>query len=203
MELDISSLHPTKLYYHLIRTIVPRPIAWVSTVSSAGVLNLAPFSFFCGVGSRPPTLLFCPANRRDGTPKDSLANSLARQEFVVNMVPHALAQQMQVTARELPPEDSEFELADLETAASVVVSVPRVRLSPVSFECRLLQHLPLGDGPGGANIVIGRIVHMHIDDAVLNNDGFADPDLLDLIGRLGGNDYCRTTERFELGSEGR
>lgn len=103
MELDISSLHPTKLYYHLIRTIVPRPIAWVSTVSSAGVLNLAPFSFFCGVGSRPPTLLFCPANRRDGTPKDSLANSLARQEFVVNMVPHALAQQMQLTARELPP----------------------------------------------------------------------------------------------------
>ncbi len=199
MELDISSLHPTKLYHHLIRTIVPRPIAWVSTVSSAGVLNLAPFSFFCGVGSRPPTLLFCPANRRDGTPKDSLANTLTRQEFVVNMVPYSLTQQMQLTASELPPEDSEFELAHLETAASVVVSVPRVRLSPVSFECRLLQHLPLGDGPGGANIVIGRIVHMHIDDAVLNSDGFADPELLDLVGRLGGTLYCRIRDRFDLG----
>ena len=199
MDLDTTQLHPNKLYLHLVRTIVPRPIAWVSTVSPMGVLNLAPYSFFCGVGSRPPTLLFCPANRRDGSPKDSLANALAREEFVVNMVPHALAREMQLTSSELPPEESEFELAGLEAADSVVVGVPRVRRAPVSFECRLLQHLALGDGPGGANIVIGRIVHMHIDDSVLDDTGFADPELLDLIGRLGGTEYCRIRDRFDLG----
>ncbi|MFN5196407.1 MAG: flavin reductase family protein [Planctomyces sp.] len=199
MDLDPEQLHPNKLYLHLVRTIMPRPIAWVSTVSPTGVLNLAPYSFFCGVGSRPPTLLFCPANRRDGSPKDSLANTLAREEFVVNMVPYSLAREMQLTSSELSPEESEFELAGLDTADSVVVSVPRVRLSPVSFECRLLQHLALGAGPGGANIVIGRIVHMHIDDAALNDTGFADPELLDLVGRLGGTEYCRIRDRFDLG----
>ncbi|MFN9234063.1 MAG: flavin reductase family protein [Planctomyces sp.] len=199
MDLDPGQLHPNKLYLHLVRTIMPRPIAWVSTVSPTGVLNLAPYSFFCGVGSRPPTLLFCPANRRDGSPKDSLANTLAREEFVVNMVPYSLAREMQLTSSELSPEASELELAGLDTADSVVVSVPRVRLSPVSFECRLLQHLALGAGPGGANIVIGRIVHMHIDDAALNDTGFADPELLDLVGRLGGTEYCRIRDRFDLG----
>lgn len=199
MDLDTAQLHPNKLYLHLVRTIMPRPIAWVSTVSPTGILNLAPYSFFCGVGSRPPTLLFCPANRRDGSPKDSLANTLAQREFVVNMVPFSLAREMQLTSAELAPEESEFELAGLETAASTVVSVPRVRRAPVSFECRLLQHLALGEGPGGANIVIGHIVHIHIDDHVLNDSGFADPELLDLIGRLGGTEYCRTRDRFDLG----
>ncbi|MFM7869855.1 MAG: flavin reductase family protein, partial [Planctomycetaceae bacterium] len=112
---------------------------------------------------------------------------------------YSLAREMQLTSSELAPDESEFELAGLDTAQSVMVSVPRVRLSPVSFECRLLQHLALGDGPGGANIVIGRIVHMHIDDGVLNDSGFADPELLDLIGRLGGTEYCRTRDRFDLG----
>lgn len=196
--LDPRSLTPATLYQHLIRLILPRPIAWVSTLSPSGVPNLAPFSFFTGVGSVPPTLAFCPANRRDGRPKDTLANLLAQGEFVVNLVPFALVGQMNQSAAELEPEQSEFLHAGLETAPSTVVQPPRVRLSPASLECRLLQHLPLGTGPGGANLVVGEIVHMHLDPDILDHRGLPDPARLDLVGRLGGQQYCRTSDSFEL-----
>ena len=164
------------MYQHLLHIIVPRPIAWVSTVSLSGVTNLAPFSFFTGVGAKPPSVVFCPSNRRDGTPKDSLKNILDTGEFVINVVPFRLA----------------------EAVPSSIVKPPRVQASPVSLECTLMHHLALAPGPGGANIVVGKIVHLHLDDAVLDHAGWADPGLLDLIGRLGGASYCRTTDRFDL-----
>ncbi|MFO1001494.1 MAG: flavin reductase family protein [Planctomycetaceae bacterium] len=198
MEINVSSARASSIYQHLIRVIAPRPIAWVSTASAAGVTNLAPFSFFTGVGSRPPSVLFCPANRRDGGPKDTLKNILATQEFVINVVPYRLAEAMNLSSAELPAEESEFELTGLQSSKSVVVKAPGVSSSPIRMECRLLQHLALDDGPGGANIVLGEIVHMHLDDDVLDSTGYADPVLLDLIGRLGGASYCRTTEQFEL-----
>lgn len=198
MEINLSTARASAIYQHLIRVIAPRPIAWVSTVSATGVRNLAPFSFFTGVGSRPPSVLFCPANRRDGGPKDTLKNILATQEFVINVVPYRLAEAMNLSSAELPSEESEFELTGLQISESAVVKAPGVSSSPVRMECRLLQHLALDDGPGGANIVLGEIVHMHLDDSVLDSTGYADPVLLDLIGRLGGAAYCRTTEQFEL-----
>jgi flavin reductase (DIM6/NTAB) family NADH-FMN oxidoreductase RutF len=198
MEINLSTARASSIYQHLIRVIAPRPIAWVSTVSATGVTNLAPFSFFTGVGSRPPSVLFCPANRRDGGPKDTLKNILATREFVINVVPYRLADAMNLSSAELPSEESEFELTGLQISESAVVKAPGVSSSPIRMECRLLQHLALDDGPGGANIVLGEIVHMHLDDNVLDSTGYADPVLLDLIGRLGGAAYCRTTEQFEL-----
>ena len=198
MEINLSTARASSIYQHLIRVIAPRPIAWVSTVSATGVTNLAPFSFFTGVGSRPPSVLFCPANRRDGGPKDTLKNILQTQEFVINVVPYRLAEAMNLSSAELPSEESEFELTGLQISESAVVKAPGVSSSPVRMECRLLQHLALDDGPGGANIVLGEIVHMHLDDNVLDSTGYADPLLLDLVGRLGGAAYCRTTEQFEL-----
>ena len=198
MNIDPAQISASSLYQHLIRIIAPRPIAWVSTISSTGVTNLAPFSFFTGVGAKPPSIVFCPSNRRDGTPKDSLKNILDTDEFVINVVPFLLAEAMNLSSAELPPDESEFELTGIETAASSIVRPPRVRASPVSLECRLMHYLPLAPGPGGANIVVGKIVHLHLDDAVLDDAGWADPGLLDLIGRLGGASYCRTTDRFDL-----
>lgn len=198
MEINLSTARASSIYQHLIRVIAPRPIAWVSTVSATGVTNLAPFSFFTGVGSRPPSVLFCPANRRDGGPKDTLKNILATREFVINVVPYRLADAMNLSSAELPSEESEFELTGLQISESAVVKAPGVSSSPIRMECRLLQHLALDDGPGGANIVLGEIVHMHLADNVLDSTGYADPVLLDLIGRLGGAAYCRTTEQFEL-----
>lgn len=197
-SLDPRSLPPATLYQHLIRLIMPRPIAWVSTVSLADIPNLAPFSFFTGVGSIPPTLAFCPANRRDGRPKDTLANILAQGEFVVNLVPFALTGAMNLSATELDPEHSEFLHANVETAPSAVVRPPRVQRSPASLECRLLHHLPLGAGPGGANLVVGEILHLHLDPDILDQRGLPDPARLDLVGRLGGQLYCRTRDAFEL-----
>ncbi len=198
MELPIQELRASIVYQHLVRLIVPRPIAWVSTLSSEGVSNLAPFSFFTGVGSRPPTLLFCPANRLSGQPKDTLRNIRESGEFVVNMVPESLAGSMNDTAAELPEDESEFVAFGVRQASSVVVGVPRVAESPVSIECRLWQEIAVGTGPGGANIVIGEIVHAYICDSVLDEFGFADSRQLGLIGRMGGASYARTQDTFDL-----
>jgi flavin reductase (DIM6/NTAB) family NADH-FMN oxidoreductase RutF len=198
MNLDPDNVSASTMYQHLIRIIAPRPIAWVSTVSSSGTANLAPFSFFTGAGSRPPSVVFCPANRRDGTPKDSLRNILDTKQFVINVVPYHLADAMNLSSAELPSGESEFEFTGILTAPSRIVTPPRVAASPVSLECTLIQHLALASGPGAANIVVGRIVHLHLDDRILDDAGWADAGLLDLVGRLGGSSYCRTTERFDL-----
>jgi flavin reductase (DIM6/NTAB) family NADH-FMN oxidoreductase RutF len=117
---------------------------------------------------------------------------------VINVVPFCLAEAMNLSSAELPPNESEFELTGIETAASSIVKPPRVLASPVNLECTLMHHLPLAPGPGGANLVVGKIVQLHLDDAVLDHTGLADPGLLDLVGRLGGTSYCRTTNRFDL-----
>lgn len=198
MDVNAATARASSIYQHLIRVIAPRPIAWVSTVSCSGVFNLAPFSFFTGVGSRPPSLLFCPSNRRDGSHKDTLRNILETGEFVTNVVSFALAAAMNQSSSELPMDESEFELTGLEASTSVKVKAPGVASSPVRLECQLMQHLSLDDGPGGANIVVGRVVHMFIDDSVLDSSGYADSQLLNLVGRLGGTSYCRTTALFDL-----
>lgn len=204
MELDPASLSQPDRYKLLIGGIVPRPIAFVSSQAPDGKLNLAPFSFFAGVASVPMTLLFCPANGPDGTPKDTLRNVMPRDEggvgeFVVNVAVEAYERQMAACAEPLPYGESEFELSGLTTTASKMVSVPRVAESPLSFECRTRQVIHLAPGvPAGGNIVIGEVVHVFVRDDLINERLHIDPAKLAAVGRMGGLGYSRTRERFEM-----
>ncbi len=198
MQLDPQEMGVRDFYLHMVRLIMPRPIAWVSSISGSGIQNLAPYSFFNGVGANPPTLMFCPVNRRDGSKKDSLLNIEETGEFVVNVVPFATAEVMNQTSAEYPHEVSEFDACSLTPVASSRVAPPRLKESTASFECQLHLAMQLGSGPVGANLVIGRIVLVHVDDHVLDDEGLADPAKLDLVGRMGGATYSRTTDRFDL-----
>lgn len=207
MDFNPSVMSAADRYKLLIGGIVPRPIAWVSTVSPDGRSNLAPFSFFAGVGATPMSVVFCPANKDDGTAKDTLVNAAPAShplrgtgEFVVNIVPHRLAKQMAACAEPLAYGESEFALAGLQPAASVRVKAPRVAESPLSFECETMQVIRLAPGePGGANLVIGRVVHVHAAEGLVSERHHLDPALLDAIGRMGGEAYSTTRERFEVG----
>lgn len=198
MLIDPAQSSIRDVYSYMVGLITPRPIAWVATLSAMGELNLAPFSFFNGVGANPPTLMFCPANRRDGSPKDTLVNVEQTKQFTVNLVSFAQAEVMNQTSADHDRRVSEFATCGVVGTPSNKVGPPRVKDSLASFECELLQLLKLGSGPAGANVVIGQIVLMHIADEVLDANGRVNAAKLDTIGRLGGQSYARTTDRFEL-----
>ena len=199
MRVDPSDLAPRDVYRTMISLITPRPIGWVSTISAAGVTNLAPFSFFNGVAASPPTLLFCPVNYRDGSPKDSLVNVQQTGEFVVNVVSYAQREVMNATSEELPSGQSEFEHFQVGAVPSERVRPPRVAGAPAAFECVLHQIVPVGAGPLAGSVVIGRILLMHIDDQMLDAGGQIDPVRLDTIGRLAADGYVRSySDRFAL-----
>jgi hypothetical protein len=198
MHLDPEALSVRDMYQWMIHTILPRPIAWVSTLDTQGRTNLAPFSFFMGVCAKPPTLLFCPVNDRFGRPKDTLRNVEETGEFVVNLVPTRLCSAMNDTAASLPHGESEFERFHVSPSPSSHVRPPHVAGSPISFECRLDRIIRVSEGPAGGNIVLGRIVALHVDDAVLGSDGFPDLSQLDLVARGGGDVYLRGGEQLRL-----
>lgn len=198
MLLDFTQLRPRDAYAWMISTILPRPIAWVSTVSADGKTNLAPFSFFQGVTANPPMLMFVPVNTRDGTKKDTVRNIEAVPEFVVNLVSYDLAEKMNASAAMLPYGESEFEKFGIAAVPSTRIRPPRVGAGPVAFECALERIVTFGEGPLAANVIFGRILLAHVTDAVLGADGRPDPAKLDLIGRLGGEFYTRTREQFSL-----
>jgi flavin reductase (DIM6/NTAB) family NADH-FMN oxidoreductase RutF len=198
MLLDFSTLKPRDAYRWMTGTILPRPIAWVSTISPEGRTNLAPFSFFQGVTANPPTLMFVPVNNRDGAKKDTVRNIELVPEFVVNLVPRALAASMNQTSSLLPYGESEFETFGIAAAPSGRVRPPRVAAAPVAFECTLHQIVNIGTGPLAANVVFGRILVAHIRDDVVGPDGLPDAAKLDLVGRLGREDYSTTRETFSL-----
>lgn len=191
-------------YKLLIGSIVPRPIALVATVSPGGRPNLAPFSFFAGVGSDPMTLLFCPANRPDGGEKDTLRNARPEGEggtgeFVVNVATEAYARRVAGAAEALEYGESEFELVGLTPAPSRLVRPPRVAESPIAFECLTTQVVRTNPGvPHGGNIVIGRVVHVFVRDGLINERLHIDAEKLGAIGRMGGLGYCTTRDRFEM-----
>lgn len=186
-------------YKLLIGSILPRPIAFVSTQSAEGILNLAPFSFFTGVCSNPPTLLFCPMIRgSDGHRKDTLLNIEETGEFVVNVVSEAIVERMNKTAAEVPPEVSEFELAELTPVQSSIIKPPRVLEAPISMECRLQQIIPVGSGnPGSGAVVLGTILQFHIR-ADLYQNGRIDTETLKPVSRLAGTAYAPVRDIFEL-----
>ncbi len=197
MILDPEEMSAAAVYHTMVSMIVPRPIAWVSTLSQAGVPNLAPFSFFSGVTASPPSIMFAPVNRPDGSSKDTIINIRESGQFVINVVPFALAEQMNLTSAEFSAETSEFEAAGLTPNDSLKVAPPWVKESPIQMECELIQIVEVGDGPLAANIVIGKILLVRVDDQV-TTDGKIDAAKLDAIGRLGGKDYCRVLDQFEL-----
>ncbi|MGA9507842.1 MAG: flavin reductase family protein [Candidatus Sulfotelmatobacter sp.] len=203
MIVSPSEISHSELYSLMINCVVPRPIAWVSTISRSGDLNLAPFSFFNAVSADPPLLAFAPGLRpskqqsSDGVAKDTLRNVRETGEFVVNTVTYELREAMNLTSGDYEPSVSEFDLAKVTKEPSKIVRPPRVAESPVSFECKLHQILDFSPAPTGSSLVIGQIVAIHINDAHLKN-GHLDRNSLDLIGRMGGMQYTRTTQRFEM-----
>jgi len=198
MLVDFTALPARNAYQWMTSTILPRPIAWVSTISPEGTTNLAPFSFFQGVTASPPTLMFVPANNRDGRKKDTVRNIELVPEFVVNLVTFALSSKMNETASNLPYGESEIAAFGVETVPSGRVRPPRIAASPVSFECSLDRIVNIGSGPLAANVVFGRILVAHVKDEVLGTDGLPDSAKLDLVGRLGHEAYSLTRETFSL-----
>jgi flavin reductase (DIM6/NTAB) family NADH-FMN oxidoreductase RutF len=184
-------------YKMMTAAIAPRPIAWVSTIDETGLANLAPFSFFNAVSGNPPTLLFCSGARAGGA-KDTWYNIEATGEFVVNVVTEALGDQMNLTATDLPPDVDEFAYANLEKLPSTVVRPPRVAASPVHFECRLQQIVPIGGTPPTTAIIIGDIVRLHIAADLVSENYRVDMAALQLLGRHAGNSYSRSTDFIEL-----
>ena len=206
MDVVPSQLAHREIYDILISAVAPRPIAWVSSLSASGQPNLAPFSFFNAVCAKPPLLAFAPAMRAPkksvaaavaGQPKDTLRNIRETKEFVISVVTYELAEAMNLTSGDYDASISEFEVARLASEPSTLVRPQRVAESPVSFECNLYQILDFNPGPEGGSLVIGEIVSIHIDDRHLK-EGRLDRNSLDLIGRMGGIQYTRTTERFEM-----
>jgi flavin reductase (DIM6/NTAB) family NADH-FMN oxidoreductase RutF len=184
--------------------IVPRPVALVSTMSREGVANLAPFSFFSGVGAVPPTVLFCPALRpseelgdQAGERKDTLRNVEETGEFVINVVSDAIAAAANLAAAEVPFGVNEFTLSGLTPVPSEAVRPPRVAESPAQMECKLLQVIYTGHAPRSGVLVLGQVVRFHVREDLVENFR-VDPAALDAVGRMAGNTWVRTRDRIEL-----
>jgi flavin reductase (DIM6/NTAB) family NADH-FMN oxidoreductase RutF len=177
--------------------VSPRPIAWVSSMSPDGAPNLAPFSFFNAFSFDPPTIGIGPGSRR-GVNKDSLRNIKATGEFVVNLVNRDLAERANATSGEFGPEVDEWEVAGVGRAASDLVSPPRVAEAPAALECRVRQVVELGDADRSSNsLIVAWVVRVHVAEGGYV-DGKVDADVLDLVARMGGDEWCTTRDRFDL-----
>jgi len=183
----------------MIGSIVPRPIALVSTTSIDGINNLAPFSYFNGVCSKPPTIMFAPARRGwDGEEKDTLINIRETKEFSINIVSEDIGEQMVQCSTDFKQDIDEFSVSDLSPSPSKRIKPPLVAESKISFECRLNQIVEIGDGNAGSGfIVIGTIILFHIDDNIYKN-GRISLDQLQPLGRVAGNGYIRLTDTLEI-----
>jgi flavin reductase (DIM6/NTAB) family NADH-FMN oxidoreductase RutF len=186
------------VYKLLIGSVVPRPIAFVSTLNPEGAFNVAPFSFFTVASSNPPVLVFTVGNRATRDPrKDTLRNITTSREFVVNVVSEEIGAKMNLCAGDYPPEVDEFEVSGLTPIPSDLVKAPRVAESHINMECRLLYTIAMSGLVNGGNLVLGEVVRIHIDDACVSNYRI-DPDKLRAIGRMAGNSYTRTQDRFDM-----
>jgi len=196
---DTATLTKKQAYKLMTGAIVPRPIAWVSTISDEGAHNLAPFSFFNGIAVMPPTLGFTVAYADDTRGyKDTYTNLMANGECVVNMVTESTAHAMNTTAKDFPYEVDEFVEAALTPLPSQVVKPPRVAESPIQFECKLDQVVTLKNDLGHSDLMLCRILMIHVADAVYMGDHKIDPAAYDVVGRMGGKEYVHTRDRFDM-----
>lgn len=196
MEYHPGDQSTAENYLFMLNAIVPRPVAWVSTVGQDGVFNLAPFSFYNGVCAEPPVLSVSIA-RRAGEKKDTLRNIEYSGEFVVSVVTESMAVAMNESSASFPPDVSEFEQVGLTPVPARIVHAPLVQESPINMECRLFRLIEIGTPPQGATLVLGEIVHYHIHDGILTN-GKIDLKKFFPIGRLGKEWNARTKDRFSL-----
>lgn len=196
IRIDPAGIDRKAMYKLLIGSVVPRPIAWVSSLSADGTPNIAPFSYFNIACSDPPMLLFCPQHRPDGAHKDTLRNVEQTGEFVLHIVSEDLVVPMNQSSADYAYGTDEFAQIGIEAVPSVRVAPPRVALAKVAFECRVEQIVLLGAAGGGA-VVIGQVVLMHVHDDVWD-DGHIVLDALQPVARLAGNGYARITDTFDL-----
>lgn len=194
MQIIPGQLKTAQLHNYLQGAIAPRPICFASTLDKDGHPNLSPFSFFNLFGSNPATLIFSPSRRvRDNTTKHTLENILETMEVVINVVTYSMVQQASLSSCEYPKGVNEFEKAGFTPLASEKVKPFRVKESPVQFECIVREVLPQGTEGGAGNLIICEPVLIHINDAILNENGGIDPHKIDLVARMGGDYYCRAS----------
>ena len=201
MIIDMDQTSAGRAYQWLASTVTPRPVAWVSTLSAEGQGNLAPFSFFQVITGDPPTVMISPLHRDDGGLKDTVLNIQASGEFTISLVPFALVDAMNECSVSYPHGVSEFAQAGVAPADSTKVKPPRVAASPVSLECVAVQCQPYPADKPSCHLILGRVVALHVDEAVLDENGRVDPARLDLVSRMGGDWYGRTSAEanFKLG----
>lgn len=197
LSIDPANISTAKLHSYLLSAVAPRPIAFASTIDTKGNPNLSPFSFFNVFSANPPIMIFSPARRvRDNTTKHTLENVIQIKEVVINVVNHAIVQQMSLASTEYGKGINEFEKAGFTMLKSDIVKPFRVAESPIQFECKINEIIALGDKGGAGNLIICEVLKMHISDEVLTEDGSVDQHKLDLVARAGGSYYSRANKGF-------
>jgi|TARA_B110000967_G_scaffold165622_1_gene173413 flavin reductase (DIM6/NTAB) family NADH-FMN oxidoreductase RutF len=192
---DPETLETKNLHKLLLSAVAPRPIAFASTIDSKGNVNLSPFSYFNVFSSNPPILIFSPSRRvRDNTTKHTLQNAEETREVVINMVDYSIVEQMSQSSNDYPKGVNEFTETGLTEVSSVKVKPPRVLESPVSFECVVDNIISLGENGGAGQLVIAKVVHIHVNSELLDSNDQIDPTKLDLVARLGGEWYSRVSK---------
>jgi flavin reductase (DIM6/NTAB) family NADH-FMN oxidoreductase RutF len=197
MNFDPRHIEATQIYQVMVGSITPRPIAWISTLSDTGVLNLAPYSFFTVASCNPPVLAVTQVNPRDRAAKDTLTNLRATKECVVNIVSEELAEVMNASCGDYAADVSEFAVLGIESAPSQQVNVAGVKAAKVRFECTLREVVSISSLPMGGHMMLLDVVNIFVNESVLVEGQIA-PHLLNTIGKLGGNLYSTTHERFEM-----
>ena len=200
LSIDPKSVSVGILHGYLLGAVSPRPICFASTVDAQGNVNLSPYSFFNVFSANPPVMIFSPARRvRDNTTKHTLENVLETKEVVINIVNHAMVQQMSLSSTEYAKGVNEFTKAGFTEMPSVVVKPPRVKEAPVQFECKVTEVIGLGSEGGAGNLVLCEVVQVHINEAILDAHQKIDPFKIDTVARMGGNWYSRAKEgMFEV-----
>ena len=194
-SIDPINLETKELHKILLSSIAPRPIAFASTIDSKGNVNLSPFSYFNVFSSNPPILIFSPSRRvRDNTTKHTLENAMETKEVVINVVNFPIVEQMSKSSIEYEKGVNEFIETGLTQVKSLLVKPPRVLESPISFECKVQDIVSLGDSGGAGQLIIAKVIQIHIDKKFTDKNGDIDNEKLDLVARMGGDWYTRATK---------
>lgn len=195
LSIDPKEISTAHLHGYLLGAVAPRPICFASTIDSQGNVNLSPFSFFNVFSANPPVMVFSPARRvRDNTTKHTLENVREVPEVVINIVTFDMVQQMSLSSTEYDRGVNEFIKSGFMQIPSEKVKPPRVAESPVQFECSVNQVIELGEAGGAGNLIVAEVVRLHLNEAILDDDGKIDPFKIDTVARLGGNWYSRSRE---------
>ena len=197
MFLDLTENTSQNVYSYLVGGISPRPIAWISTLNSEGIANIAPYSFFTVASCKPPVLSVTQVNPSDKTNKDTLSNLMATKECVVNIVSQELVEKMNQSCANYPSDIREFDAANIAQAPSLLVNAPSVAGSKVRFECKLREVISISNEPGGGKMMLLDVVGICINDSVMSN-GYIDPKLLNAVGKMGGDYFSTTKDKFVL-----